>query len=128
MSHHLEVARQTVSHTAGLGFALFIFARNQFYPWYGDVTIEHNAQVAMQCRLSRGQRCSSRGGSRGMYITVTSAKANKAEPTLTLKPSGDITRNKTVGTRIGHVYVSAKNIFKEREDNAQCLNDPLLPE
>ena len=35
--------------------------------------------------------CSSKGGSQGMYITFTPAKKlNKVEPTLTLKPWGDI--------------------------------------
>ena len=38
-------------------------------------------------------RCSTRGGSQGMYITFASAKANNAKPTLALKPRGDITRN-----------------------------------
>ena len=38
-------------------------------------------------------RCRTRGGSQRMYIAFTSAKANKAEPILTLKPRGDITRN-----------------------------------
>ena len=41
--------------------------------------------------------CSTRGGSQGMYITFASAKANKAEPTLALKPKGDITRNPKQG-------------------------------
>ena len=38
-------------------------------------------------------RCSARGGSQGMFITFTSIKANKAEPTAVLKPRGDVTRN-----------------------------------
>ena len=39
-------------------------------------------------------RCSTRGGSQGMYITFASAKqVNKAESTLALKTRGDITRN-----------------------------------
>ena len=43
-------------------------------------------------------KCSTRGESWGMYITFASAKiANKAEPTLALKPRGDITRNPKQG-------------------------------
>ena len=43
--------------------------------------------------------------------------ANKAEPTLALKPKRDITRNPKQGyqwlpPKIGHVYVSSKNIQK----------------
>ena len=44
-------------------------------------------------------KCSTRGESWGMYITFASAKiANKAEPTLALKPRGDVTRNPKQGT------------------------------
>ena len=43
-------------------------------------------------------KCSTRGESWGMYITFASAKiANKAEPTLALKPRGDLTRNPKQG-------------------------------
>ena len=43
-------------------------------------------------------KCSTRGESWGMYVTFASAKiANKAEPTLALKPRGDVTRNPTQG-------------------------------
>ena len=43
-------------------------------------------------------KCSTRGESWGMYITFASAKiVNKAEPTLALKPRGDITRNPKQG-------------------------------
>ena len=43
--------------------------------------------------------CSTRDGSWGMYITFAFAKkkANKAEPTLALKPRGDVTRNPKQG-------------------------------
>ena len=57
-------------------------------------------------------RCSTRGGSWGMYITFASTKENKVEPTLALKHRGDITKNPKQGTsgpKIGHVYVSANN-------------------
>ena len=44
-------------------------------------------------------KCSTRGESWGMYSTFTSAKiANQAEPTLALKPRGDVTRNPKQGT------------------------------
>ena len=42
-------------------------------------------------------KCSTRAISQGMYITFASAKANKAEPTLALKPRGDVTRNPKQG-------------------------------
>ena len=43
-------------------------------------------------------KCSTRGESWGMYITFASAKiVNKAEPTLALKPRGDVTRNPKQG-------------------------------
>ena len=42
--------------------------------------------------------CSTRDGSWGMYITFASAKnQNKAEPTLALKPRGEVTRNAKQG-------------------------------
>ena len=43
-------------------------------------------------------KCSTRGESWGMYITFASTKiVNKAEPTLALKPRGDVTRNPKQG-------------------------------
>ena len=73
-------------------------------------------------------KCSTRGESWGMYITFASAKiANKAEPTLALKPRGDVTRNPKQGYQWPQkrtcVYVSAKNFLKKKKrsnvDNKQ---------
>ena len=64
-------------------------------------------------------KCSTRAESWGMYITFASAKkiANKAEPTLALKPRGDVTRNPKQGyqwpQKKGHV--SAKNFKKKQK-------------
>ena len=58
-------------------------------------------------------RCSTRGRSQGMYITFTSAKqVNKAEPTLALKPRGDVTRNQKQGYQWpqNRTHVSVKNL------------------
>ena len=60
-------------------------------------------------------RYSTRGGSSGnLHYIHLCTKWNKAEPTLALKPRGDVTRNHKTGVpvapKIGHVYVSAKNI------------------
>ena len=41
-------------------------------------------------------KCSTRGGSQGMYITFTSAMQIR-QPTLALKPRGDVTRNPKQG-------------------------------
>ena len=46
-------------------------------------------------RLEVG-KCSSRGGSRGMYITFASAMRIR-QPTLALKPRGDVTKNPKQG-------------------------------
>ena len=44
---------------------------------------------------------STRGGSQGMYITFTSTqKMNEAEPTLSLKPRGHVTRNPKTGVSV----------------------------
>ena len=57
---------------------------------------------------------STRGGSRGMYITFVSAKKQiRQNPFWALKPRGDVTRNpkqSTSGSKKGHV--SAKNFEK----------------
>ena len=56
-----------------------------------------------------------------MYITFTSAKhANKAEPTLALKPRGDVTRNPKQGYQWpqNRTHVSAKN-FKKKNYNPE---------
>ena len=58
-------------------------------------------------------KCSTRGESWGMFITFTSAMRIR-QPTLALKPRGDVTRNPNRGTsgpKKGHV--SAKN-FKNK--------------
>ena len=52
--------------------------------------------------------CSTRGGSQGMYIRFTSA--NKTEPTLTLKPRGEIQKQGYQWPQKGHV--AAKNFKK----------------
>ena len=69
-------------------------------------------------------KCSTRGESLGMYITFASAKiANKAEPTLALKPRGDVTRNPKQGYQWplkGHV--SAKNFFLQLQCTELCIH------
>ena len=46
-------------------------------------------------------KCSTRGESWGMYITFASAKiVNKAEPTLALKPRGDVTMKSKTGVPV----------------------------
>ena len=42
-------------------------------------------------------KCSTRGLSQAMYITFASVKASKAETTLVLKLTGDVTRNPKQG-------------------------------
>ena len=56
--------------------------------------------------------CRNRGESQGTYITYASASSNKAEPTLALKPRGDITRSPkqgyqmaTEGSRIHFMFL-----------------------
>ena len=72
--------------------------------------------------------CSTRCGSWGMYIILTSAKVNKAEPTLALKPRGDYLRNTQEGAsgpKIGHVCVSInifKKVFNQNASSLRLLN------
>ena len=48
--------------------------------------------------VKRSATCSTRGGSQEMYIHyIRLCNANKAEPTLALKPRGDVTRNPKQG-------------------------------
>ena len=69
-------------------------------------------------------KCSTRGESWGMYITFASAKiANKAEPTLALKPRGDVTRNPKQGyqwPQKGHV--SAQKLLKKKKKKTKKLS------
>ena len=64
-------------------------------------------------------KCSTRGESREMCITFASAKiANKAEPTLALKPRGDVTRN----PKQGYQWPQKKDMcppktFKKKQKN-----------
>ena len=73
---------------------------------YEELHIKINSKSGMcmwgSDRLRAGRqevgKCSTRGESWGMYITFASANiANKAEPTLALKPRGDVTRNPKQG-------------------------------
>ena len=60
--------------------------------------------------------CNTRGGSQGMYNISPLQKANKAEPTLALKPRGDVPRNPKQGYQWSQnrTCVSAKNFFLKR--------------
>ena len=73
------------------------------YPW---ARYEPGRRPAM-LSAKRSAMCSTRGGSEGMYITFASAMwISKIEPTLALKPRGDVTRNSKQGTsgpKIGHM-------------------------
>ena len=63
-------------------------------------------------------KCSTRGGSRGMYVTFASAQiANKAEPTPVLNPRGDVTKNPKQGYQWPQkrTCVSAKNVKTKRK-------------
>ena len=66
-------------------------------------------------------KCSTRGESWGMYITFASAKiANKAEPTLALKPRGDVTRNPKQGYQWPQkrTCVRQKTLKKKQKKNS----------
>ena len=65
------------------------------------------------------------GGFRENYIRLRNA--NKTEPTLSLKPRGDVTRNPkrgTSGPKIGHVNVSDIKNFKKKQKQQQQNNLP----
>ena len=53
-------------------------------------------------------RCSTRGGSQGIYITFASTKENLEVTSLEIQNSG------TSVPKIGHVYVSPKTYLKKR--------------
>ena len=56
---------------------------------------------------------------RGMYITPASAKVNKVEPTLALKPRGDVTRNLKQGYQWpqNRTRVCVRQKFKKKRPN-----------
>ena len=59
--------------------------------------------------------CSTRGGSQGTYITFASAMRIR-QPTLPLKPRGDVTRNPKQGYQWpqNRTHVSAKKLLKKK--------------
>ena len=65
------------------------------------------------CRQEVGM-CSTRGGSQGMYIMFTSAMWIR-QPTLALKPRGDVTRNPKRGYQWPQkrTHVSAQKLLKK---------------
>ena len=75
-------------------------------------------------------KCSTRGESWGMYVTFASAKiANKAEPTMALKPRGDVTRNPKQGYQWPQkrTCVRQKTLKKKKKKKKiQCI-DIFLP-
>ena len=73
-------------------------------------------------------KCSTRGESWGMYITFASAKiANKAEPTLALKPRGDVTRNPKQGYQWPQKRTCVRQKLKKKKKKKNCkmLNSPM---
>ena len=69
-------------------------------------------------------KCSTRGGSRGMYITFASAKnAIKAEPTVALKPGGDVTRNPKQGYSGLKKRTCVRQKLKKKHNNRQTNKD-----
>ena len=64
--------------------------------------------------------CSTRGGSQGTYITFASAMRIR-QPTLTLKPRGDVTRNPKQGYQWprNRTHVSAKKTLKKERKKGQ---------
>ena len=101
-----------------------------FSPFYPEST---SASRADACREATGScascqevgRCNTRGGSRGIYITLMSAKGNKAKPTLVLKPKGHVTRNPKQGYQWPQnrtfERVLQKNILKREKKLYRCL-------
>ena len=67
-------------------------------------------------------RCSTRSGSQGMYIMFASAMQIR-QPSLTLKPRGDVTRNPKQGYQWpqNRTHVSAKNFLKKVHGNLSAL-------
>ena len=61
-----------------------------------DISINEIGQDRLRAGRQEVGKCSTRGGSQGMYITFTSAMRIR-QPTLALKPRGDVTRNPKQG-------------------------------
>ena len=77
--------------------------------------VSHYCPFSCNAGCHEVSRCSTRDGSQGMYFTFAATKTNKAEPTLALKPRGNLTRNPcTSGSKIGQVYVFAKHLFNKK--------------
>ena len=73
-------------------------------------------------------KCSTRGESWGMYITFASAKiANKAEPTLALKPRGDVTRNPKQGYQWPQKRTCVRQkLFKKKKKKKKNVDAGLI--
>ena len=74
-------------------------------------------------------KCSTRGESWGMYITFASAKiANKAEPTLALKPRGDVTSNPKQGYQWPQKRTCVRQkLYKKKKKKKKVINFFYLP-
>ena len=117
--NHVEKSICLSSRVAGTMVACLSSLRWLPFKSEGEVT-------GCEASCQEVSRCSTRGGSQGIYITFASAKVNKAEPTLVLKPIGEVTRNPkqdSSGPKKGHVYVSAKKLLKK---HLICTDDSLL--
>ena len=71
--------------------------------------------------------CSTTGRSQGMYITFASEKkVNKAEPSLALKPRGEVTRNPKQGYQWRPKKTCVSRKLKKKEGNNRCPSAVLL--
>ena len=61
------------------------------------------------------QRCRTRGESQEMYITHLPS-ANKAKPTLALKPRGDIIRSPKQGYQWPHKWTCVQQFFFQKKE------------
>ena len=75
--------------------------------------------------------CSTKSGSQEMYITFASAMRIKAEPTLALKPRGDVTRNPKQGYQWPQnrtcECVPAKKTLKKKKNSINTTGLRIKP-
>ena len=93
-----------------------IFWEHEFESWQPHLCNSMWGQDWQQASHQEVGTC--RGGSRGTYITFASAMWLR-QPTLALKPRGDITRNPKQGYQWpqNRTHVSAKNLKKTTKKN-----------
>ena len=87
-----------------------IFWEHEFKSWQPHLCNSMWGQDRLSAERQEVCKCSTRGGSRGTYITFHSTMRIR-QPTLALTPTGDVTRNPKQGCQWPHKWTCVRHFL-----------------